>query len=230
MDVEHELWDFSNVARLFPLPGVVMFPHSVLPLHIFEPRYRQLTEDVLGDDRLVTIVQVRQPVRLITPGAPILEDVGCLGRIIQHERLSDGKFNYLLLGMKRVRLDREIPSGKPYRTAEATLLENEYDLDDVPDDRLARRAELADLFLKVFSLLHRVDPDLKHLLDTGSEAVLTDIVAHACNLPIELKQCLLAETRVNRRAVTLLSELRMIVASGGNPPRPGRFPPPFSLN
>src|SRR3954468_19038803 len=61
MDGDYDLRDFANVCRLFPLPRVVLFPHAVLPLHIFEPRYRQMTGDALAGDKLVTIVQWRGP-------------------------------------------------------------------------------------------------------------------------------------------------------------------------
>lgn len=63
MDNDFELRDFANVTRLFPLPNLVMFPHVVLPLHIFEPRYRQMTEDALAGDRLITMVQITPPAR-----------------------------------------------------------------------------------------------------------------------------------------------------------------------
>src|SRR5438309_4872697 len=115
---DHDLKDFGSVCRLFPLPGVVLFPHAVLPLHIFEPRYRQMTEDALATDRLITIVQIRPPGEWKSPEEPSLEEFGCLGRIFKHERLPDGRFNFLLLGHKRVRLTREVPSAKLYRTSE----------------------------------------------------------------------------------------------------------------
>src|SRR3954465_73596 len=125
MDGDHDLKDFANVYLLFPLPRVVLFPHAVLPLHIFEPRYRQMTEDALLGDKLVTIVQWRAPFPTEPGGEPDLEEIACLGRILQHERLPDGRFNFLLLGRKRVRLGREIPGGKLYRLAEAEILEDE---------------------------------------------------------------------------------------------------------
>ena len=126
MDFDSELRDFSNQCRLFPLPDVLLFPHALLPLHIFEPRYRQMTEDALSGDRLVTMVQIRPAF----PGSPWLEpvpimDVGCVGKIVQYERLPDGRFNFLLLGCKRVRLKREIPSDKLYRIAEAEIMEDQ---------------------------------------------------------------------------------------------------------
>src|SRR6516225_204839 len=111
MDDDPTLERFSKLCRLFPLPKVVLFPHAVMPLHIFEPRYRQMTEDALATDRLVTIVQWRAPYPTEPDTLPELEEIGCLGRILQHERLADGRFNFLLLGRKRVRLGRELPVG-----------------------------------------------------------------------------------------------------------------------
>src|SRR4051794_27194419 len=157
MDNDIDLRDFDNMARLFPLPGLVMFPHVVLPLHIFEPRYRQMTEDALAGDRLITMIQISplpsgkswiEPVKI--------EEVGCLGRIIQHERLPDGRFNILLLGRKRVRISRELTSDKLYRTAEVELLEDSVPL--TPEE--PARDELVELFRKIFERHHKLDPDL----------------------------------------------------------------------
>ena len=138
MDFDSDLSDFSNQCRLFPLPDVLLFPHALLPLHIFEPRYRQMTEDALAGDRLVTIVQIR-PAPDDSPWlepVPIM-DVGCVGKIVQHERLGDGRFNFLLLGCKRVRLKREIPSDKLYRIAEAEIMEDEDAGESFEPDRVA---------------------------------------------------------------------------------------------
>src|SRR4051812_1397494 len=163
MEDDRDLRNFGGVCRLFPLPGVVLFPHAVLPLHIFEPRYRQMTEDALADDRLVTIVQLRgtSPSDAPTLGTPPIETVACLGRILQHERLPDGRFNFLLLGRRRVRLTREIPTGKLYRTAEAEIME---DVDD--DSEGAVRVELTDLFRRAFERQRKLDPDIASLLET----------------------------------------------------------------
>src|SRR4051794_6888804 len=202
---DDDLRDFGHICRLFPLPGVVLFPHAVLPLHIFEPRYRQMTEDALASDRLITIVQVRPPEEWTTPGQPMLEEYGCLGRIVKHERLPDGRFRFLLLGRKRVRLTREVPSGKLYRTAEVEILE---DVDVAPDGSdQPRRAELIDLFRRLFG--DRIDPDLDALFDTDLPlGVLSDIVAQAMGLSPEAKQKLLREPQVSLRVGDLLERLR----------------------
>ena len=233
MDDDLDLRRFANRCRLFPLPGVVLFPHSVLPLHIFEPRYRQMTEDALADDKLVTIVQLKSTSSPLMGGVgePQVEEVACLGRIIQHERLADGRFNFLLLGRKRVRLKHEVPaSSKSYRIAEVEILEDVY---DDPDESLeSSRTELTSLFRLAFAKHQPVDSDLDALLKKKLPlGVLTDIVAHALGLPVEVKQLLLAEPRVDCRAHSLLEILRQLLArhpEGASASKP--FPPPFSAN
>ncbi len=226
MDDDQDLKDFARVCRLFPLPGVVLFPHSVLPLHIFEPRYLQMTEDALASDRLIAIVQVRPPSEWEAPDRPSLEPFGCLGRIFKHERLPDGRFNFLLLGRKRVQLTREIPSGKLYRTSEVRIIE---DVDpDEPDD--TGRAEL----IASFRRLHPdgLDPDLDAIFETDLPlGVLTDIITQAIGLSVSIKQGFLAEPRVGRRAVELLGLLRRLEqVPTASDDRSMPFPPPFSRN
>ena len=225
MDTHFELPEFSGLCRLFPLPNVVLFPHVILPLHIFEPRYRQMTEDALAGDGLVTIVQACA----VDPEAPWAEPVpirtvGCLGRIIQHERLANDRLNMLLLGCKRVRLTREIQTTKLYRMAEAAILDDE----EPADSPEALRTELAGLFREVLQIRQRVDPDLARLLDSDvSLGILSDIVAHALDVPGPVKQVLLEEHRVAERAALLHTLLYSLV---DRIPHPRHFPHPFSLN
>ncbi len=230
LDGDYDLRGFANVCRLFPLPKVVLFPHAVLPLHIFEPRYRQMTEDALATDKLVTIVQWSVPYPTVPGVEPELEKIACLGRIIQHERLPDGRFNFLLLGRKRVRLGRELPTKKLYRLAEAEILDDENE--DQPSDDHVRA--ITDAFRQVFERHGALDPDLASLLRTGIPlGTLTDLVAHALGLPPRLKQDLLIETRVDRRAEILRKVLlEMVPRDPATSPAPGPrlFPPPFSDN
>ena len=101
-----------------------------------------------------------------------------------------------------------MPKGKLYRTAEAEILE---DLDDDRPDE-PRRAELIALFRRAFERRQKLDPDLASILENALPlGVLTDIVAHALGLPAEVKQQLLAEPRVDRRAGRLLSILRQML-------------------
>jgi Lon protease-like protein len=225
MDIHTELGDFSGLCRLFPLPNVVFFPHVILPLHIFEPRYRQMTRDALDDDQLVTIVQARTQAKQSPLVEPVpIADVACVGKIVHHERLADGRFNILLFGCKRVRLEREIASGKLYRIAEATILEDE-EMSPVPEPR---RQQLIERFSAVLGASHPLDPDLSRLLRSDlSLGTLSDIIAHALGLPASDKQALLAETRIDRRVDSLMEILQNLA---GEVPRSRPFPPPFSRN
>jgi uncharacterized protein len=225
MNIDTSLCDFSGLCRLFPLPNVVLFPHVILPLHIFEPRYRQLTEDALESDGLVTIVQACATDQELPGIEPVpIKDVACVGRIVQHDRLPDGRFNLLLLGCRRVLMRQEVASPRLYRVAEGTLLEDET----VEDSRHEHRRELIQLFLEVLQTSHRIDPDLSRLLHSDLPlGILSDIVAHALDLPASIKQELLEETRVARRVGSLIALLRDII---GRVNHARRFPPPFSLN
>src|SRR5256885_15605887 len=98
---------------LFPLPNTVLFPHAVLPLHIFEERYKRMTADALAGDRLIAMA-------LLTPGwekqyysRPEIAPVVCVGRIISHEKLPAGKYHLLPQGETRARLIQE-PRDLPY--------------------------------------------------------------------------------------------------------------------
>lgn len=217
---DDDLKDFGGVVRLFPLTGVVLLPHVVLPLHIFEPRYRQMMRDALRSDRRIAMVQARPGPVSSAWHAPELEPVACLGTILDHERLPDGRYNLLLRGRRRARIVRELCADTLYRQAEVELL------DDVePDDAPALRSDLIAAFRAYARTPGGCDPDLDRLLRADAAlGVLTDILAHALDLPPSLKQSLLAEPRVDSRAAILLSLLR------DAPGRRPAYPPPFSAN
>ena len=228
MDDDLDLRDFSNVVRLFSLPGVVQFPHSVLPLHIFEPRYREMTEDALSSDKMIAIVQLRPRIEPYSQLPSRFENVGCLGRIIQHERLPDGRFNMLLLGRKRVKLVEEVFTDKPYRMAKAEIIE---DVDEPSEDPIHDvLVHLFRVFLK--RTVGGVDTDMDEILSAELPlCVLTDILAHALPFPIARKQSLLDDTRVARRASEISRLLTHLIEQGTNGPDHGdAFPPRFSEN
>ena len=230
MDYDHELRDFKKVCRLFPLPGVVLFPHAVLPLHIFEPRYRQMTDDALAGDRLITMVQALPRADPCDPSSPPIAEVGCLGKILIHERLADGRYNFLLLGCRRVRLIREITMARPktlYRQAEVELLED-IEPEDAPE---ITRSELIARFHALIGSGMTLDPDLGALLASDAPlGALTDLVAHALGLPPDVKQGFLDDCRVDRRAAGLIAIMRQMASDPAPTPDRRAFPPPFSAN
>ncbi len=229
MDEDLDLRDFSGICRLFPLPGVVLFPHAVQPLHIFEPRYYQMTQDALDGDQLIVIVQVQPDADWSSSDEPAIESVACLGRIIHHERLPDGRFNLLLQGRARVRIVRELEVPTLYRQADVEILH-----EVPPSEPLdpSGSANLIDAFRDVAMLAGGLDPEFDAMLADGPPLnVVTDLIAQALGLPAALKQVLLADRRADRRGHALLTILRQVASnssrSSGNT-RP--FPPPFSNN
>src|ERR687888_846338 len=121
-DDAQALAKFAGTARLFPLPNLVLFPHVVQPLHVFEPRYRQMTADALAGDRLIALALLQPGWEEEYDARPAVHPVACLGRVVADQLLPDGKYNLLLRGVSRLRLIEEVPDGRPYRTARAELL------------------------------------------------------------------------------------------------------------
>lgn len=107
---------------IFPLAGAILFPGLQLPLHIFEPRYRELVGSALARDQRIAMIQPQSA----REGAPLF-DVGCVGRIDDVEALEDGRYNIMLTGEMRFRMLREISVATPFRQIEAELLPEPVD-------------------------------------------------------------------------------------------------------
>src|SRR3954469_21366625 len=102
---------------IFPLPNVVLFPNVFLPLHIFEPRYRQMVDDALKGDRILGMVLLRPGWEGNYEGRPAVYPIGCAGVITHAERLPDGRFNIVLRGMEKFRILTE-DDARLYRVAD----------------------------------------------------------------------------------------------------------------
>src|SRR6476469_5242590 len=94
----------SDLLPLFPLPNVVLFPNVFLPLHIFEPRYREMVADALTADRLIGMVLLRPGWDRDYEGRPPIFPIGCSGVMTHVEQLDDGRFNIVLRGLERFRV------------------------------------------------------------------------------------------------------------------------------
>ena len=94
----------SRLVPVFPLPNVVLFPGVVCPLHVFEPRYREMVTDVLAGERLIALALLRPGWEAEYEGAPAVHEVACVGRVAAAEPLRDGRFNILVQGEERVRI------------------------------------------------------------------------------------------------------------------------------
>ena len=104
---------------IFPLPTVVLFPNVFLPLHVFEPRYRQMFAEALAGDRMIGMVLLQPGYETDYDGSPAIYGTGCSGLITHSERLEDGRYNVVLRGIEKFTIAREEEPavGRLYRTA-----------------------------------------------------------------------------------------------------------------
>ncbi len=110
------------ILPIFPLPDVTFFPHTFLPLHVFEARYRAMVTDALARDRRIAVVRLRPGYETGYEGKPEVFAVAGAGEIVNCERLASGRFNILVKGQWRVRIDAELPSDTLYRMVRARRL------------------------------------------------------------------------------------------------------------
>ncbi|MDZ7620760.1 MAG: LON peptidase substrate-binding domain-containing protein [Patescibacteria group bacterium] len=224
--------EFTGRVRVFPLPNLVLFPHVMQPLHIFEPRYRSLMQDALRSDRLITLATLAPGWERDYEGRPPLYPTACLGRITTYHRLEDGTYNLLLSGISRVRLLRELPPNRKFREAEGELCADIY-AEDPEADHAVLKDRLRDGFLRVIPMVQEAQEQLDQLL-TGDLAlgVLTDIIGYMLSVSLAKKQALLAELNVVRRAEMVLEHLALAATVPTGPLHLDAtpFPPQFSLN
>ena len=192
---------------LFPLPNLVFFPSTRLPLHVFEPRYRQMVSDALETDKRFGIVLLRPGWEADYFGAPAIHGCGTMGTIEQAVPLDDGRFNILVHGDVRFRVVGEIQS-EPYRTARVVATpEARRDAHDA----WAQREWLADLARQYIQYL----PDQSAVpeIETVGLDALTNALIMSLNLDIEEKQQLLEIDDLIARAEKIGSELQNRVES-----------------
>lgn len=223
--------EFTGSVRLFPLPNLVLFPHVMQPLHIFEPRYRQMLEDALASDRLIAMALADAHGDSEMLSRPPVRPWACLGKVATYQRLDDGRYNILLMGVRRVRLLEEADSDRLYRSAQAELVEDVYaSWGEASRDRL--HSQLTEAFRQAVpaaqGAFEQFDQLLAHPLPLG---VLTDVIAYAVDFELDFKQHLLATADVDERAQLLLGALSSLKPAEVACPSAGDdFPPRFSAN
>jgi Lon protease-like protein len=221
---------FSGVVRLFPLPNLVLYPHVMQPLHIFEERYREMLEDALADDQLIAMALLEPGWEQDYDSRPPIEPLACLGKVVAHHRLEDGTYNVLLLGVQRVRIVEELDPLRSFRQAQVELIEDCYDF-ATPADRDRLQQKLLAAFRKHLPCSCQLPEQLEELLSRHLPlGLLADLAAYALPLDLQVKQELLSEARVSVRVRMLLSEIKQKFAGQKSAPHKGGFPPLFSEN
>jgi Lon protease-like protein len=195
---------------IFPLPGAILFPRSQLPLHIFEPRYREMVRDAIdGAGRIAMI----QPHRLDDDNQAPLYAVGCLGELVGVEELDDGRFNIVLLGLNRFRLLKETEVDAPYRCAEVDI--EAFNDDEPPPLSLLQRAEVEREARRLGDAMGlAVDWAAVARLD---DEMLVNAIAQVAPFDVGAKQALLEQPMLEGRADLLvqLMQFHRAAVSGG---------------
>lgn len=195
---------------LFPLPDTVLFPHTLLPLHVFEPRYKALISDALASDKMIGVVQLRPGWDDDYFGCPPIYKLFGIGRIVESERWDDGRYDILLTGLYRAQLVQEIER-EVYREAEVELVP-----DYIPADHAVEVQDIHEILLQVLKKLSStLPPDVKIYagedLNNLSPGMLTDIMASLLvNDPYD-RQSLLAESNVARRQQLLRVQIQAML-------------------
>jgi len=201
----------QETLPLFPLSNVVLFPGLATPLHLFEPRYRQLARDVLAGERRIGMVVVRPEFADEMSGDPPVYPIGCCGRVTESHKLPDGRINIVLQGETRFRIVEELtrPAEQLYRRARIEPLDDPYP--EAERERVARlRAGITE---DVTVLVRRTQPEraasLRPEFFSGVDDVtFVNLLSNAFALPVEDKQGLLEAETVPARFARLASVLR----------------------
>jgi uncharacterized protein len=195
---------------LFPLPGAILFPRAQLPLHIFEPRYRQMVRDAIdGPGRIAMI----QPHRLDDDNRAPLYAVGCVGELVGLEELEDGRFNIVLLGSNRFRIIREESLDEPYRCAEVDI--DAFEDEEPPPLSLGQRAEVEREARRLGDAMGlAVDWNAVSRLD---DEMLVNAISQVAPFDVGAKQALLEQPTLDGRADLLvqLMQFHRAAVTGG---------------
>lgn len=197
----------SSALKVFPLPGAVLFPHTLLPLNIFEPRYRALVKDSLASDRVMAIAALEPGWQPDYQGRPAMQPILCTATIEWHEHHDDGRYTVLLQGITRGRIVRELPATKLYREVEVELLPDPQDV-TLPGEELLRQAAL-----EVAGRMPGMADEFLKRVATVKGAALADVVAGAVIEEPERRQELLSELDVGARFREVLEEVSALMAS-----------------
>jgi ATP-dependent Lon protease len=214
---------FDGEVRLFPLSDLVMFPSNLVPLHIFESRYREMLEDAVQDDQLITMATLMPGFEHEYYSRPPIAPVVCIGRITVHERTEEGTYNLMLLGLQRARIEHEIEPVRSFRRARVRVISDGSSQAETAGRKIGER--LADRMLQILPSAQKlVEAFIQRKISLAS---LTDVFAFHLPLPIDLKLQLLAEADVLIRAELLLASLPHAETSRR---QTRRYPGDFSAN
>ena len=201
----------SDLLPIFPLPNVVLFPNVFLPLHIFEPRYREMVADALAGDRLIGMVLLRPGWEQDYDGRPAVYPIGSSGVITHAEKQADGRYNLVLRGLERFRIVEEDHS-RSYRCA---VVEPLRESGLTPEDRDSIRSQRSKLEALLSPAVEKSGAD-RRTTAMSDEDLVNALAQYLALEPLE-KQALLELQGLRLRAESLVELLEMKIMMSRTP-------------
>ena len=202
----------ADFLPLFPLPNVVLFPNVFLPLHIFEPRYREMISDAVASDRMIGMVLLRPGWERDYEGRPAVYTVGCSGVLTHVERMADGRYNLVLRGLERFRIVDENHERSYRRASIEPLPEQRLSA----DDDAAIRNQRSKLESMLSPAVERAGGDYR-TPSAMSDEDLVNALAQYLDLEALEKQALLEQPCLRTRAAALVELLEMKIMMARTP-------------
>lgn len=218
-----------NAVPVFPLPGTVLLPRTFISLHVFEPRYREMLEDVIEGHRAMVVAMLDERGMPDIYQRPRIHGVGGLGALRRSARLPDGRYNIVLEGLARVDISQELAPSTAYRRANGRVLCDEW-----PEDRRTLDRSLASLkalTTRALSQMLTADEDvIENLAQLDDPARLADMVAAAIlNDPLE-RQRVLAECNIEERVQLVAGAIgALLLDNEAAEDGPGRASPGWGI-
>lgn len=204
-----------QTLAVFPLEGALLLPHGQLPLHIFEPRYRNMIEEALGNSRMLGMVQPRVLHPQPLPDHVEIFEIGCAGRIASFSETDDGRFLITLKGVCRFRVTKELPLFRGFRRVVPDYLAFRNDLEPASEEGIDRARLL--LAARAFLLLKNIACDWQAAESASAQALVTSL-AMSCPFEPEEKQALLESDDLAKRCQLLISLFEMAMLTADGPP------------
>jgi uncharacterized protein len=200
--------ELVSIIPVFPLPNVVLFSKVQLPLHIFEPRYRDMVRDAMSGEHLIGMALLKGDWQKEYYGNPEIFSVGCVGKIVGHTPFADGRCNIILQGINEYEIEEEILNRTSYRQARVRLRKDPKPLEGDSFGRLKK--EILNLVREV---IEPESPLFRFLSDASIDAQSwLNLCCFSMNLAPMEKQTLLEAESLEDRAARLIDVLRFIAA------------------
>jgi uncharacterized protein len=199
---------------IFPLEGALLLPHGQLPLHIFEPRYRNMIEDALGNERMLGMIQPRSSYPPPIPDWADIFETGCAGRIVSFAETEDGRFLVTLKGICRFRIVEELPAEQGFRRVVPDFALFRGDLEPASEEGIDRARLL--LAARTFLTIKSIECDWQAAEQASVQALVTSL-AMSCPFEPQEKQALLESNDLAARCALLISLFEMTTLASESP-------------